>query len=588
MQHDNTTIHKHSSYSVVKRVFKEYVFHYKIKLIMAVICMIIVAATTAFLAWLVKPALDGIFVNKDSSLFIIIPVAVILVSMVKGLADYWQTYLLKFIGQSVVNDMQLSLYRSLIKSDVQYLNQHSSGYFLAKFTNDINNVKSALSQCITSFAQELLLIVFLVGIMFYNDVILSLIAFIVFPSAVIPIIKGGKKIKKVTYDTQQKFAMYIKHLDERFHNIKLVKSFCAEDYEIKEGKKFLDQLLGFYTKSIKVESWISPIMEMLGGIAIASIILYSGYQVLHGASTTGSFFSFIVAFISAYKPMKSIAGLNLVIQMGVASANRVFMVLDQENEVENRQHKKDFAFKKGIDIDFNNVSFSHATRAHILKNVSFAIPSGSLIAVVGESGSGKSTVVDLLLKFYLPEKGKVLFNGVDTAEVSTKSIRNCIAVITQDVMLFDKSIKDNILYAKHNGTMKEIEEAAKIAGLHDFILSLPDKYDTLVGKFGLQLSGGQRQKIAIARAVLKNSQIMIFDEATSALDQISEQLIKESVRKLTNSGKSIIFITHRLATIKDVDMIYVMSKGKLAEHGTHEDLIKNKAEYYRLYNKKTT
>jgi len=575
---------KYTSAHLLKRIFGSYISQHKSRIFTAVIFMLIVAAASAFHVWLVKPALDGIFISKNTELLWMIPVALIATTLIKGVADYYQSYIIKFVGQSVVNDIQLSLYEKLLSSDIKFLNQHSSGNLISKFTNDILTLKNSISLIIVNFFRESLTLIFLLIIMFYNDVMLSLVCFFVFPLAVLPIITMGKRMKKIAHQTQEELCNYTVKLDENFRNIKIIKSFCTEEYEALSAKKSLKQLLECYTKAIKIESLSSPIMETLGGVAIAAVILYGGNKVLAGNTSPGSFFSFIVAFFAAYQPLKSLANLNVTLQSGLASAKRIFVMMDIKHIIEEQKSKKPLVIKNP-DLEFKDVFFKYEDNDDALKGVSIKIKAFSLVAIVGESGSGKSTMLDLLLKFNEPYKGSILIDGQNIKDVSPGSVRRNISIVNQDIMLFNSTIEENIRYGSTKFSKKKLDHAIKAAAAEDFINSLPKKYDTKVGQFGIQLSGGQKQRIAIARAVFKDSNILVFDEATSSLDQSSEQIIKEAIDNL-KSQKTIIIVTHRLSSIQNADCIFVLKDGKVSEHGKHKELLDNRGEYYRLFHKK--
>lgn len=574
----------YSTSYLVRRLFKNYIKKYSNWVLLSVFFMIIEALANALLVWLIKPALDGVFINKNHQLLVMIPILIIITSLVRCIADYIQKYFIDLVGQNIINNLQLDLYAHLLKADLTLLNKHSSGHFISKFTNDINNIKNGISFVIVSFAKEAITVIFLIGIMFYNEATLSIIAFFVFPLAIIPIIKLGKRMKKVIGTTQQELENYTEHLDEHFKNIRTIKAFCREKQEINRVENFLNRLLVHYKKSIRLGALTSPIMEMLSSIAIAIIIFYGGYKVLNGVTSPGSFFTFIIAFISAYKPIKSLASLNLTLQTGLASTKRLFMVLDQQNTVENISSDKVYNFKTP-EIIFDNISFEYEKNRHALNNVSFSIKPKQYVAIVGESGSGKSTLMNLLLKFYNPQSGRVIVDNQDLKNISTNSIRKFISIVTQDVLLFNHSIKENILYGSDTVSVKKMIDLTKKSKIDEFITSLPEKYETQIGQSGISLSGGQRQKIAIARALVKDSPVLVLDEATSALDQVSEQYIKEFLNSI-RSEKTIIIITHRLSSIKDADTIFVLKKGKLVEEGNHKKLIDKKGEYYRLYKRK--
>jgi len=575
---------QYNSVSLLKRIFGSYISQHKKRISLAVLFMLIVAAGSAFHVWLVKPALDGIFISKNTELLWTIPVALIITTLLKGVADYYQSYIIKFVGQSVVNDIQLSLYDKLLSSDINFLNQHSSGNLISRFTNDILTLKNSISLIIVNFFRESLTLIFLLIIMFYNDIMLAIACFFVFPLAVLPIIAMGKRMKKVAHQTQEELCNYTVKLDENFRNIKIIKSFCTERYEYLAAKNSLKQLLSCYTKAIKIESLSSPIMETLGGVAIAGVIFYGGNKVLAGDTSPGSFFSFIVAFFAAYRPLKNLANLNVTLQSGLASAKRIFLIIDIKHPVEEQKHKKSLVIKSP-ELEFKDVFFKYEDNDDALKGVSIKIKPLSLVAIIGESGSGKSTMLDLLLKFNEPYKGSILIDGQDLRDVSPSSVRKNISIVNQDIMLFNSTIEENIRYGSTSFSKKKLQLATQAAAAEEFINALPKKYDTKVGQFGIQLSGGQKQRIAIARAVFKESKILVFDEATSSLDQSSEEIIKNAINNL-KTHKTIIMVTHRLSSIQNADCIYVLKDGKVAEYGKHKELLDNRGEYYRLFHKK--
>lgn len=578
-----------ASYSakfLIKRIIKDYLHKYFEKLILSLILMVIVAAASAFHIWLIRPALDGIFIERNHQLLLTIPLIVIVVAIIKGAAAYYQNYLIKFIGQSIVNDMQLNLYKHLIYADISFLKKHSSGNLISHFTNDITNLRNCVANIITNLSRELLTVIFLVGVMFFNDPILSLITLVIFPLAVFPIIRMGKRMRKISNQTQEELGTYTNNLDEVFRNIRVVKSFTMEDEEISATRKVLKQILSYYTKAIRTDSLTSPIMELLGGVAIAAVIWYGGIQVLNGTTSTGSFFSFIAALMSLYKPMKSLADINVTVQSGLASAKRVFFILDKKFAIESSTDKSPKLKVTRGDIKFHNVFFSHKENKGTIQNLNLEIKRDKFVAIVGASGSGKSTIIDLLLRFFDPSEGSITIDNQDVSKVAINSLRQAIALVNQDIMLFNSTIKDNIKYGNFAASDEEMIKAAKIAAAHEFIEKLPQGYNTKTGQYGMQLSGGQRQRICIARAILKKSPILIFDEATSSLDQISEEKIKESIETL-KKNHTIVVIAHRLSTIQDADTIYVLKKGQVVEQGIHQQLIRKKGEYYNLYNRQS-
>ena len=575
---------KYSSITLIKRIFRSYLSFHAKKLSVAIFFMVVVAVCSALHVWLVKPALDEIFINKNAKMLIVLPIIIIGVTILKGIAEYFQAYLINSIEQKILNTIQLDLYKKLLMSDLAMLNKHSSGNLISHFTNDILNLKTAVSVITINFARESLTLVFLIGLMFYTDPSLAVIAFFAFPLGMLPIIKFGKRIKKIAYKTQDELCNYAIKMDETFRNIKLIKAYCTETFELNRARGALTTLYHHSIKAIKSAAAISPIVDLLGSFAIVGVIMYGGHQVLDGSLSTGGFFSFVVALVTAYKPMKSLANFNMTLQTGLASARRIFTLMDIKNLVETKDSTS--APIKDADITIKDLYFSHSSDKPTLDGVSIEIPQKKFTAIVGETGSGKSTLVDLLLKFYLPSKGAIFLGKQSINDLSTKAIRETIAVVNQDIMLFDGSVIDNIKYSNTGSSVGAIKDAAASADASSFISKFKNGYDTQIGQFGTQLSGGQRQKIAIARALLKKSKILIFDEATSSLDQISEQRIKDSIMKFKNK-KTVIFITHRIQSIQDADVIYVLKDGKVMESGNSKKLLEKRGEYYRLYHKRT-
>ena len=494
-----------------------------------------------------------------------------------------QNFYMRFVGQRIITDMQIDLYHHLIHADLAYLQGESSGNLISKFTNDIVIMRSAVSNVLTGLVKEFLTVIFLISFMFYLSPTLSLISFVLFPIAVIPIVKMGKKMRKISTSTQKQLGKYTTKLDETFQSIRVIRSYAQENFEINKAKNIVESIFKLYVKAIKTDSLSSPIMEMLGGIAIAAIIWYGGSQVISGNTSPGSFFSFIAAFMMAYKPMKSLADLNSSLQEGLASAKRLFTVLDIEPMVKQLPNAKTLTVEKG-ELNFDRVEFKYSKDQKTLSNLTLKVPAGQTVALVGASGGGKSTIINLLLRFYDPQSGKITIDNIDISQVSLSSLRSSIAIVTQEIMLFDDTILANIGYGNLVANESQIIAAAKKAAAHDFITELPQGYNTIIGQHGLKLSGGQRQRLSIARAILKNSPILLLDEATSALDTIAEQQIQTALNYLRKTRTTLI-IAHRLSTIIDADIIYVIKKGRVAEAGSHLQLIKSNGEYAKLYHK---
>jgi subfamily B ATP-binding cassette protein MsbA len=574
----------YSARYLLTRLVKEHVRHYTVKLLFAVLCMMAVALTTSANVSMIKPALDKIFFSRDKEMLMLIPGAVMLISFVNGIASYFQNLLMKFVGQRIVTDMQLRLYEHLLHSDIAVLNQESSGKLISRFTNDIVTMRGAVSNLLTGIAKEFLTVIFLIGVMFYQSITLSLITFIVFPLAIFPIIRLGKRMRKIAGKTQEQLGHYTSQLDETFRSIRIVKSYRQEQFEISKARKIVEDIFKLYVKAARTDAIASPIMETISGIAIASVIWYGGLQVINGVTTAGGFMTFIVAFITAYKPVKSLAGLNTNLQEGLSAAKRLFSFLDIKPIIKDKENAFTLKVNDGY-IRLDRVSFGYNKSKLALKDLSLDIPAGKTIAIVGRSGGGKSTIVNLLLRFYDPGQGSILIDDQNIADATLASLRDNIAIVTQDVMLFDDTVMANIAYGKQNATEEQIIQAAKAASAHEFIMEMPEGYNTIIGHHGSKLSGGQRQRLSIARAILKDAPILILDEATSSLDPIAEHEIQQALEQLRKNRTTIV-IAHRLSTIVNAERIYVMKNGEIAESGTHTELLELGKEYVKLYNTK--
>lgn len=570
------------SSEVIKRLLVNHVKPYKSELLIAIFFMIVVAACAAAVVWLTKPAIDKILVARNTHMLVIIPLLMLGVYVIKGIAEYYQGYLIKYAGQKILTDMQIQMYEHLLYADLAYVQSQSSGRLISRFTNDIILMRGAVSNMLVGCAKYLLSVVFLIIIMFSLEPFLSMFVFLAFPVAIYPVQKLSRRMRRVTGDAQEELSNYTARLDETFQSIKIIKSFCAEKIESARAKEITAKILAFYKKSAMFDSLTSPVMEFLCGLAIACVLWYGGFQVISGKMTIGELFTFIAAFVSAYRPFKSLVSLNVNLQEGLAAANRIFNILDTKPLIQDNANalKPDFGYPE---ILFEKVALKFGEKEAI-KFVDLKIEKAKTYAIVGKSGSGKTSLANLLVRFYDPTEGRVLINSHDIRDISLTHLRNQIAMVSQDTILVDASIAENIAYGNLTATRYDIINVAKHADADEFISKLVDGYDTVIGIGGCTLSGGQKQRLAIARAFLKNSPIMLFDEATSALDPESEQSIVHSFTKL-RKGKTTLIITHRLASIRDVDKIIVMKNGEIEEQGTHEELISLKGEYYKLYNK---
>lgn len=574
-----------SYFSIFKRLLKEHIRPYLRSLFWAILLMVIIASCTALQAWLMQPALDMLFVKRQANMLYIVPTAVVLVALVKGIASYSQSILMRTLGQRIITSLQLRLYRHLLYADLSFLSSFHSGKLLSRFTNDITLMRNAVSGTLTGIAKEFLSIIFLVGVMCYQSLELSAIALLVLLTGVLPLSKLGKRMRQVAYATQDQLGHFTSQLDETLRSVRVVKAYHQEETEVKRATSQIESLLTLYFRASKIGAFTSPLLETLSGVAVALIIAYGGVQILNEHTTPGRFFSFIAALIMAYKPIKSLADMNTNLQEGLTAASRLFELLDTHPTIADAPNALALSQVKG-EITFNQVTFgySDSETSPILDNISLTIPAGQTIAFVGPSGGGKSTILNLLLRFYDPTQGEVLLDGHPLSQIALASLREHISFVGQEVMLFDDTVRANILYGRPQASEEEVIKAAKAAAAHEFIMELPQQYDTPIGQQGNRLSGGQRQRLAIARALLRNSPILLLDEATSALDSITEQQIQHSLQQLRHHQTTII-IAHRLSTIQHADCIYVIRHGKIMEHGSHKDLLAKKGAYWLLHSR---
>lgn len=574
-------IQRSKTLPLVKRLFNDYVRSYKFYIAMAVICMVFAAATTAANAWIMQPVLDDVFLDKNKDMLMILPIAVLIIAIVRGFSEFGQSVLMLLVGQRTIGDIQKDMYASLMKADLSFFHNNPSGNLVARFISDVNRLRHSVTTTLTGIAKDTLTLIFLVALMFYRDWELASIAFLIFPLAIYPITRIGKMMRKISAATQNKIGEFSTLLNQTFQGSRQVKAYGMEGYEGERARDYIDEITRLIFKSSRRSTILRPIMETLGGIAVAGVVLYGGIKVIDGETTPGTFFSFLTAFFLAYRPLKSLAGLNTVLQDGLASAERLFRILDIEPKIQDRDNSKTIENVKGT-IEFKNVEFAYENKDYILKKISLLIPRGKKIALVGPSGAGKSTILNLIPRFFEVEKGQVEIDGIDIKEIKIGSLRSSMALVSQEINLFDDTIRSNIAYGKLDSSEEEIIAAAKKSASHDFITKLPNSYNTTVGEHGVKLSGGQRQRIAIARAMLKNAPILLLDEATSSLDTESERYVQEALLELMKNRTTLV-IAHRLSTVINADTIYVIDSGKIAESGTHFELLKNEGVYSRLY-----
>lgn len=566
---------------MIKRISIETIKPHWKMLIVSIILMIVIAGTTSFHAWLIKPALDSVFVEKDYHALIYIPIVVLIVTAVKGFATYFQLLSMNYINLRITSDLRIKLYRHFITSDISKLHSKSSGDMVASIINEIGAVVNLISISLNGFVKQFFTLFALIIVMFNQSLELSLVAFIGFPLAVYPIYKLGKKLRNLSFKNQEMASKFNSQMTDTLQYSKLVKAYHCEEFEISRMTQIIESIFKVGKKISRISLVSSPFMESLAGFGVAAVIWYGGHQVISGKTTPGAFFSFFTAMMMAYRPLKSLSGMNSSVQMGLASATRLFILFDEKPKIINKPNAIDLKNIRG-DIEFSNVKFSYSDNKVALDNISFRVEAGQSVALVGHSGGGKSTIMSMILRFYDPTQGQVKLDGNNIADITLKSLRNSMSVVNQEVMLFDDTILENIRYGKVDATEEQILRASKMAEADEFIQELPEKYNSRVGQNGIRLSGGQRQRIAIARAILYDAPILLLDEATSSLDPISEKLIKDALNSLMKNRTSII-IAHRLSTIIHCDKIIVIANGRVVEEGSHKELLEKNGAYANLY-----
>ena len=569
------------SLALVRRLTGEFLRPYLGLLMLALAAMLVVAGATAANAWLMQPMLDRIFIGHESNLLLVVALAVVALALVKGFAGYAQSVWMTMVGQRVIADVQTSLFARLMRADLAFFHANSTGSLISRFTNDANLLRGAAANVLAATGKEAVTVVFLVALMFYQDWVLALASFVAFPLAFRPIVSIGRRMRRVSANTQAELGQFTTLLDQTFQGARHVKAYGMEEYEAKRAEQLIRRIVSLINRATRTRSVASPLMETLGGIAVAIVILYGGHQVIEGVRTPGAFFSFVTALLLAYQPMKTLAGLNANLQEGLAAAQRIFAVLDIEPTVRDAPGAKPLAIGGG-EIRFEGVHFAYAGGKRALNGIDLVVPAGKTVALVGSSGAGKSTILNLIPRFYDVTAGRILIDGHDLRGLTLGSLRAAIALVSQEVSLFDDTVRANIAYGRFGAGETEIVAAAKAAAADGFIRTLPEGYDTLVGEHGIKLSGGQRQRLAIARAMLKNAPILLLDEATSALDTESERQVQAALKTLMQ-GRTTLVIAHRLSTVIDADLIYVVDRGTIAETGSHAKLIARGGIYARLY-----
>ncbi len=571
--------------NIIKRLYRDYTVNYINKIILAIIFSLFVAGSTSSIAYLLDPAIEKIFLEKDQTLIYLIPLAIVVAFSVKGISLYLSKSIMINVGQSLKADVQKDMLRSLISSDTNYIDKSHSGNFISRLNADVFMLQNLISVALLNLFKDSFTLIGLLCVMFFQNWKLSLIAIIMIPLAGYTAKVLGKRISKASLQELQKMEIFTKKLVEIFKNHKLIKIFQAEKTENSRSHKSLDELKSKMIKTQVIFMRNTPIMETLTGIMIAVLLIYSGTLINKNELEINNFFSFLAAMMLAYQPVRALAGLNISINQGLTAAKRVLPIVDIKNEINENQNYPDLIFKNG-EINFSNIDFNYniKTDKSALTKINLDIPGGKTTALVGPSGSGKSTILSLIPRFYDPQNGQIKIDNQIIKDVNLSSLRKHISLVSQETTLFDDTIKNNLLYAKPDASMEDLEKASKDSFSMEFIDELPDKFETIIGENGLRLSGGQKQRISIARAMLKNSSIILLDEATSALDSETEEKIQNAIQRLTKN-KTTVIIAHRLSTILNSNLIYVIENGKVVDKGSHQTLLANSETYKNFYQK---
>ena len=569
---------------IIKRLYNNYTKQFLPKILLSVFFSVLVAGSTASIAWLLDPAIKKIFIDKDQTLTLVIPLIIILAFSTKGVSLYFAKTILIRVGQEITKILQFQVMKSIINADSQIVDKKHSGKFISHLTFDVGMITNLVSTVILNLTKDTFTLIGLLGVMFYQNWRLALFAIIMIPLASFAARSLGKRIGKVTTEAADITGLFTSYLLEVFKNHKIIKIFQKENFEFSRTEKFINNLK---EKVIKIQTVLvraSPIMELLTGIMIAGLIFYSGKLILKNELDINSFFSFLAAMMLAYQPVRSLATLNMGINQGLAAAKRILPIIDMKNQIIETEKPNNLEIKKG-EIRFNKVRFKYNDdERDVLKSIDLTISGGEMTSVVGHSGAGKSTILNLIPRFYDSNSGDILIDDQSIYKSKIFSLRSNISLVNQDTTLFDDTIKNNIAYAKLDASEDEIFEAAKLSFCDEFINKLPNKFDTIIGENGIRLSGGEKQRLSIARAMLKKSKIILLDEATSSLDAETESKIQEAIKFLTKNRTTLV-IAHRLSTIMNSNKIYVVDDGKIAAEGNHQELIKSSEIYKNFYEK---
>ena len=570
---------------IFKRLYLEYTNRYIGKILLAALFSIIVAASTSATAWLLDPAIEKIFINKDQTLIILIPLAIIVAFSSKGISLYFAKLIMINVSEEVKKILKTDMLKSLIKSDTEIIESKHSGKYISNLNFDVDQITRMLSEAYLSIFKDGLTLIGLLCVMFVQNWKLSLIALIMIPLASITAKILGKRMSKISTQAQEKSGDLNRYLIDLFKNHKVIKIFQRENFEENRSEKFVTNLKEKSAKIAAVYIRSTPVMEMLTGIMIAALIFYSGKLIISGELAINNFFSFLAAMMLAYQPVKTLTKVNIIISQGFSAAERILPIIDIKNEISLNENEDNLDISKG-NIAFENVNFSYKSnlKNRVLQNINASFSGGKMTALVGHSGSGKSTLLNMIPRIYDPNDGKILLDNQDISKFKLASLRSQISIVDQNTTLFDDTVLNNIKYARPEASNEEVFEAAKQSMCNDFIDNLENKFETMIGENGVKLSGGEKQRLSIARAILKKSKIVLLDEATSSLDSDTEEKIQKALDQLT-LDKTTIVIAHRLSTILNSDTIYVMDKGKITDSGKHNELLMKSEVYKNFYEK---
>ena len=573
---------KYYTLKTIRRIWKSYASGSTKLLLIALSCNAIVALTTPALPELIRRVIDDIFVNADRSMLTILPLVAISIMLIRAAGTYGANVAINYIGQRIVGSLQKDLYKSILNSDLAYINSIHSARFISSFTADSSKLRETMSSVVVNLSRNILMVAGLVGYLFYVDAILATIFFIVIPPAAIGLKFLGKRLRKAIRMSLEEIGTLSALVSETLKGIRIIKAYGKEKIHLRKASEVIDQVVNFSMKGVRARSASAPIMEIVTGVAIACIIYYAGNKSLDGSMTVGSFMAFTTAAGLLYDPLKAVANLQAMLQEGIAASQRLFPILDNKPKIQEKENLKKLETISGS-INFENISFSYSENdKHVLKNISIKIKSGQTVALVGPSGAGKSSLLNLVPRFYDVSSGKVKIDNIDIKNLSLADVRSASALVSQDTLIFDLSIRENIIFGNENVTDKIFQKVCKDSLVDEFVKDLPDGYETIAGESGVRISGGQKQRIAIARAMIKNAPILLLDEATSSLDSESEKKVQIALDKLIKN-KTALVIAHRLSTVRNVDIIYVIDKGIVVEEGDHDSLIKKDGLYSFLF-----